>query len=660
MSDGNACLLATGTQQARAVATEFDAGGSPPGYPSRDDDAVYKVLTPLLSARSSARIWTGSGYDRSRRLGRFKVPEMPVAVYIYSGGWTRLLVFDLDSKKYGSDAVTRDAQWLRHIVETAGGVVVEDVNPGSGGRHLYVPLAEQLRVEHIRTLLSAIQPFCRTLDPTPMLNPATGCIVPPGSWTKEGKRRRLVGPLSEASELLSRRSGRGLVARMRDALGASITVQSRERRDAVPAEGHGASRRLPADLVFNTALPQHVTAFAIDGTMPRGFWNTRSEACQAVLYACASRGWSLNEVVAQLDRGAWPALAAIYSEKNRTSAAALAPQWDRAFDHASQIADKYRSSAHTKQHTGGLIGSKVHRDWLAHARKWAQLEYRGTRHLHVVLAVLQALAIDAARAGELINGVPTVDTGRRGLSIAAGLIPDRTISDVLVELRERPGSPILRMRPATGVLADQYALVTPATGAGDERRLITEDDPIRRDRARVEPVHPIWRLVGLHLKQAYELIVYGGLRTPADVFAATQLGASAGAETLGSLAALGLIRRSYGLCEPGTLTLDDVSAAHGLDEIRLDTIERHRRERGEWHAWLELKGYMPVDDPALIDVTAARVPAPPPGWEISDKEALWAARIADGPPLDQPEQIGVVEQALSLLMDELGATILVS
>ncbi|MCE5292008.1 MAG: hypothetical protein LLG14_22580 [Nocardiaceae bacterium] len=650
--------MTTRSHPARAVAKKCDPGGSSPRHHVRDDDAIYAALTPLLSARSSGRIWTGTGYDRSRRLGRFKVPDMPVAVYLYSGGWTRILVFDLDAKVHGPDSVIRDAQWLRHIVETAGGVVVEDVNPGSGGRHLYVPLAEQLRVEHIRTLLSAIQPFCRTLDPTPMLNCATGCIVPPGSWTKEGQRRQLVGAVSEAIELLSRRSDRGLVARLRAALGAGIAAQARE-RSTIPTEGVGASRRLPAEVVFHTALPQHVTAFAIEGTMPRGFWNTRSEACQAVLYACAVRGWSLNEVVDQLDRGAWPALAAVYSEKKRTTAEALAPQWDRAFAHAVEITDKHRSRAHTKQHTGGLIHSGVHRDWLAHSRKWAQLEYRGSRHLHVVLAVLQALAVDAARAGQLVNGVPTVETGRRGLAIAAGLIPDRTIGDVLMELRERPGSPILRMRPATGVLADQYALVTPATGAGDERQLIIEDDPIRRDRARVEPVHPIWRLVGLHLKQAYELIVHAGLRTPADVFAAAQLGASAGSETLNSLASLGLITRSYGRCEPGTRTLDDLSAAHGLDEVRLDTIERHRRERAEWHAWLELKGHIAVDDPALLEVTAARVPTPPPGWEISDKEALWAALMADGPPTDQPEHIGVVEEAVGLLMDELGATILV-
>jgi hypothetical protein len=33
--------------------------------------------------------------------------------------------------------------------------------------------------------------------------------------------------------------------------------------------------------------------------------------------------------------------------------------------------------------------------------------------------------------------------------------------------------------------------------------------------------------------------------------------------------------------------------------------------------------------------------------------------MADGPPTDQPEHIGVVEEAVGLLMDELGATILV-
>lgn len=616
---------------------DLDAGGS-----RVDHDAVFAALTPRLTARASARVWTGDGFGRSRKLGR-TTPPGPVALYLYNHGWTKLLVFDLDAKIHGADAVARDAAWLVNLIEAAGGAVVEDHNPASDGRHLYVLLAEPVRLEHVRPLLKLLGRFTRTLDPTPMLNPATGCIVPPGSWTKEGRRRRLVGALPAAIDKLTVGSQRGLISRIHAELGAT-TPLPQPSGQLIPASPPG--QPLSTAVRLTSPLPDHIVEFATSGIL-RDYWPTKSEARQSVLAACALRGWSLGDIQDHMNN-VWSGLSSAYDRYRSSSERALQRDWQQALDWATANVHKYRSTGHKKQHTGGQPLRGVHHDWLAHANSWAARELSGSRKLHTVSAVLQALAYCSAVAGDIVNSSPVVEVGRRSLSIAAGLIPDTTVGDVLAELREMEGSPLLRVRQASGVLADKYALVGHGVGpVGD----------VWSDRSRVEPVHPAWRIVGLHLRRAYELVLHSGLRTPPDIYAAAGLSATAGSEVLSQLAAIGLVARSYGRCEPGTRTLDDIADAHGLDEVRTEVDATFKRERDEWHAWLELRASIPDDIAADPATAPAGIPTPPPGWD-QDDEALWSSRIATGPPIDQPDARSVTDRAIELLMGELGATIL--
>ena len=90
----------------------------------------------------------------------------------------------------------------------------------------------------------------------------------------------------------------------------------------------------------------------------------------------------------------------------------------------------------------------AHRHWLARAIRWCDITLRSHPQRWAAAAVLQALAISAVRAGELVNGVPVVAIGGRSLSIAAGLLSESTVWAVLRTLRDMSGAPILLVNKA--------------------------------------------------------------------------------------------------------------------------------------------------------------------------------------------------------------------
>jgi len=252
--------------------------------------------------------------------------------------------------------------------------------------------------------------------------------------------------------------------------------------------------------------------------------------------------------------------------------------------------------------------------------------------------VYQALAIHAVRAGEVINGVPVVGVGGRSLSIAAGLIAETTVWQFLRETRDLPGSPLVRTRTAQGREPDYYALTHQNVLNTSERAVAA---------TRVEDVHLAWTVVGHRHRRVYELIVHHRLTRPADVFAAAHVGSSSGYTTLAALATAGLITRTHGTVVPGPTSLDQIAAAHRLDERRAQRIGRHRRERAGWHAWLQTR-----EDArshagnlgASSDVIATALEEP-------DRQEYLVAVLATGPPPTVDEE----QCALELLSDLLGA-----
>jgi hypothetical protein len=171
----------------------------------------------------------------------------------------------------------------------------------------------------------------------------------------------------------------------------------------------------------------------------------------------------------------------------------------------------------------------------------------------------------------------------------------------------------------------------------------------------VTDVHPAWSVLGRQHRLVHDLIVHTGMTRPGDIYAAARVSARTGQLSLAALATAGLITRTGRSVHPGPVTLDDIAAAHHLDETLAERIARFRRERAAWHDWLALQDQLRglIAPPGDEDEPAGLAPPDPAfGYE----QEYLAAVLANGPP-----DVGADDDelaALDLLADLLGARIL--
>lgn len=550
--------------------------------------ATWKALAPLIAARPTIRLWdpTTNKFDATRNLSS-RLPAHPAAVLIYQRHRTSILALDFDTKNHDQDTVDADFARALSWITDAGGVAITDQST-SGGRHIIVPLAigTSATLAEIIPLMRLLEARLPSLDKTPMTNPKTGCITVPGSPCREGGHRVLDGPLAAAIDSFTTRSDPGLLPRLNVLLGAlkpaPVTTSI---AGPTAITGTGPEARLHPDYIRNTDLPERIITYATTGQLPDdSTWRSHSEARQAVLAHAVLHGHSLATVKALTARGRpWHAgLGSAYTRYGHHAEKAMTRDWHKALNWAAATSPLFRPvRAQEQVHTGGITkGPKLLRGWLANALAWLDVEYAGHRYRWIGAAVYQALAIHAVRHGETINGVPVVGAGGRSLSIATGLLSETTVWEFLRETREQAGSPLVLTRPAHGRRPDYYALT-------QQHRLHMGAQTVTN--TRVEDVHMAWKIIGHRHRRIYELIVHHGLTKCADVFAAAHTSTSTGYTTLSALSTFGLITRRRGEVSPGPVTLDDIAAAHHLDEQRADRIQRHHRERAAWHSWLELR-----------------------------------------------------------------------
>lgn len=628
--------------------TRFDARvGSRKSTP----DNIWRRLSPLVAARRSMRVCGVNGkFDISRSLSA-RLPGMPAAVPIYARGRTTVLALDFDAKQHSSEQVDADVDRVLVWLRECGARTVTDRST-SGGRHVLVPLATDtpLRVGDVRVLMQLLAARLDTLDCTPMLNTATGCITPPGSPCREGGYRRLDGTLDDAIDAFTTRSERGVVARLVAMLGGATASRHRTAVAAVAASlthderlvGSGPERHLHPRFHRRSPTPAVVETYAATGELdPR--WRTASEARQSVITHAVLRGASAADIEAALNSGHWPGVRSAYARYGTHAKNALDRDIEKALTWAAANADQFQELQHKNKHTGGdgsFLKDSVRRKWLAHAELWIDREFGGTRQRPGLRAVAQALAYTSALAGELVEGVPVVAVGGRSLSHAAGLMSEDSVWAALRVLRDTPGSPVLLVARGAGRDADRYALTTPAAQSPSRARI---------RRARVEPVHPAWSVLGLRGRVVYELISAGLAANVDDVLAGAHLKRSTGYTIVTDLTIAGLIERVGSTLRLGTRTLDDVAASHGLGTVAADRVVRHRAERLLWQVWLEKRFAPPPPDleDNLRDELHERFVD-----QIADLEPYLASVVAEGPRDRDP-----TAEALELLHDQLGAVI---
>lgn len=606
---------------------------------------VWKRLARMIAApgRAQMRLYdaqTGKFSDTARLTDT--VPARPAAVYLYARGRTELLVLDFDAKGYDAARVTADFDTAAKWITDCGGTVVGDRST-SGGRHLICPLAigSAASCDEITALMRLLGARLPTLDITPATNARTGCISVPGSADKHGNYRRLDGTLDAAVEAFTTRSAPHLLPRLHMLLGALDPAPRAKVQSAEPdlpdtyVEGHGDDRRLGPAYRRSSPIPVDVAAFAATGALSatRPTWTSRHEARMSVVVHAIARGYSLDDIRAQVAPGApWSdGLGNAYARYQHRRDLALARDYAKAWDWYVTNGPKSSPPRHKERNytpggrAAGWRGPKNLREWLANALSWADVEFAGQRYRWTVHAVLQCLAFYALVAGEHRSGAWLVGVGGRTLSLGCGLLSEDTVWRVLADLRDRPGAPLMLVRRGLGIDADRYALTT---------HNLVHDDPARIDRVRVEAVHDAWSVLGHHLRRVYELVAYHGLTSKADVYAAARLPRATGDAMVVDLQIAGLLAAAgRGRVAAGPITLEDIAARQRLDHVRQTRLHRHRLERTAWRRWLSERNehrYSPRPLPAPAGLTS-----PPAQYEYDEQveHAAWLKSVmSTGPP----------------------------
>lgn len=639
--------------------------GSITGGDAERPEQVWARLAPLLCApgRSAMRLYdaqTGKFSSAGRLTAT--LPSRPAALPLYTrAGRTVLVALDFDARRGGQGAVEADLATAVEWITRCGGVVITDRSPG--GRHLWCPLAigtsaSAAEIGHLMRLLAARLP---TLDITPNLNTASGCLSVPGTRTKDGAGyRRLDGPLTAAVEACTTRSHPALLPRLGELLGVLPRTAHAGTAPASQASGdvdrhcvgEGAERTLAPGWVRDDPLHPDIARYARTGDLAAGrrHWASHSEARMAVLTAALARGHSLAGIRLLLAPGGpWPGLGAAYTRYGHHADSALARDVERALAWLVHNPLFHRRPQHKSTNsqggspTVGPCGAAGLRRWLAAALAWADAEFKGKRIRWTVHAVLQSLAWHAQQAGRQVNGVWVVGVGGRSLSLGSGLLSEDAIWRVLRGLRDRPGAPLIRTRPGVGHDADCYALTSPAG---------VSVQPAWIQRVRVEPVHDAWAVLGHHLRRIYELVAYHGLTGRADLYAAARVGESAGDAAVNTLRTAGLLTRTgRGTVAAGPTTLHSIAAAHDTAATRADRITRYTLERAGWRAWLQDREQ--ARETARAEALAA---ADPHTWQHEVRRSFWAAAMAHGPPRDSDHDHD--QRVLELVADVLGGRII--
>lgn len=163
-------------------------------------------------------------------------PHLPYAVYLADGRRFRTLALDVDCAD--TDCREGEVLALARVLDAAGVQWVQARSVPSGHTHLLATLTDPADHQEMRTVAQALRAVARHLDVTPLLNPVTGCIRPPGSPHRAGGTSRLVG--DEAHGLETLKTG---------------TSPHAWRRLVEWARTHGPERPRPASAVMLANLP---------------------------------------------------------------------------------------------------------------------------------------------------------------------------------------------------------------------------------------------------------------------------------------------------------------------------------------------------------------------------------------------------------------------
>ena len=268
------------------------------------------AVTQDLSVRTRIRTYRPDGRGgwlnatRNTPIGR-RPPRSPWAVYLADDhGRYHALCFDFDAHHSQEETVQaeRDASECAALLERHGIGALTCVSGPSGGRHVWAASLDGLDPALVSSIAIGLKLMLPTLDPTPLLNPTTGCARPPysphrlggASTPIQGDIDRLLLPDSHEDQWRSLEHTIRIETTARTNTARPTTDESRGLRDtAVDRYGHPwipGRRREPSRairaLIDNPCLPGE----------------DRSARMWRILTACAIAHWTLKDVLALADK----------------------------------------------------------------------------------------------------------------------------------------------------------------------------------------------------------------------------------------------------------------------------------------------------------------------------------------------------------------------
>jgi DNA-binding transcriptional ArsR family regulator len=595
---------------------------------------VWSALAPLLAGRGRVRESRSGGHTYLRRWERpltSRLPAVPAAVPIYSGaGDTRVLVIDLDSSRGGAEAVRRDAAAVRELVWAAGGRVIADESP-SGGMHVYVPFAAPIGFHQARDLALALAARTPTMDPSPNQNLTDGLIRPPGSVHPSGGHQVLHGTLVDAHHLASTGNPPAVLTALTGLLAAELAaVTAREQQPLEPVDpGAGPLQRRSAA----KELPADYQLIARTGIYDTGKYRSPSEARQAVLTAAVWAGLTLSAVLARIENGTWPGMAAFYTRYRnpRTRRNALLADWHKALAYVTTEQAKKPTrtlvrkspTSEPPSHGGGppdfdqdqqrVRGTPAEYQWI---RTWwsalSLLEHDryGDRAGLGKRWVLRGIGEAAMKTGSR-----HVAFGTRSLSIATGL-DHTTVAAHLRALREEDDPLIDLIENDRGLQGDLYQLRIP-----DE--ITARAGRVAWRAGKLHALRPVFRELGHPAAFVYEALEHSGGRPERsfDLITRTGLSRTAVYEALETLAAWHLVQPRDGrwVLVRGT-SLQQLAEQFGCADTVRALLNRHRDERTQYRRALRIVDHHYV--PALSSTGGYLWPPEPPPNEEALLELL--------------------------------------
>ena len=349
-------------------------------------------------------------------------PDRPWAVYLAGpDGLFRLLCFDLDSKTPGAaGAAARDADVLAGVLVDVGLEPVVCASGPSGGRHVWAALVEGVDAETVATLARLAKHLCPTLDLSPLSNPATGCVRPPGAPHRAGGYSTVL-----SGELHALTEPTGTAAHVRD-----LTERlARLVDDAAPAHALDRHKPLPLDDHSRLFLPgprRELAAVSAAALREDAASGDASAVLWRVLIGAAAARWRHTDVAAHVDTA--PGLEHVRTERDRNTrrprsrteaARTLRRQWDKAVKFVAttdrQIGDDPTFDGRAHAMAGHVRERQARAD--ATAGRWTRGGGPADRR---ILDVLCVIALQA------LSGSVEADTRRLALLAGVGRETART------------------------------------------------------------------------------------------------------------------------------------------------------------------------------------------------------------------------------------------